>query len=452
VKYLLELNCISLGAKTKNGETLLHLACQKGNFDIVKLLFETNFEFEKIDKSGNTDLHFACEGLNLEVIKFLFAVKRVNVNTQNVQGRTGLFELFSLDRFQIVLNVLKEVAEYLIWEQGADLDIVDKNGLTCLTYLTSEELNRFSRMSRYRRTESEYLIALILELNVRNSKESIFEWVKECYRYKNNENLRISQEAEALKLICDKYKEFFFSLACIWKREDVVKFVFEQIFHCEMKQLEDDVRKESKMLLLNNCLEISIKREQTNIIQFLLEIAKKKQLNVNLFQGNFLKSMSLEIFKIFFEEELKKQEYDVVVKNIDLGILCRGGKIDIIRYLLEKAELFGINLFSWTDDSGKTLLHHICHGGSFRDCTRSTIKYLIEKWPGIVKTKDNNGNTPFHEFCSYRHPTDLPYFDNNLTRYLIETEPNVLLMKNNDGKIPLQMIEGQKILCDETNK
>ena len=76
--------------KKSTNETLLHIACSKGNLDIVKCLCENGANVEVKDDNGETPLHFACYYGNFSIVKYLCEVKEANIEVENNIGITSL--------------------------------------------------------------------------------------------------------------------------------------------------------------------------------------------------------------------------------------------------------------------------------------------------------------------------------------------------------------------------
>ena len=73
------------------GEHILHIACKKGNLDLLKYIFgNPNFDidFNIVDPDGRTPLHYACRYRQLEVVKFL-------LDNSNEKG----IDIFKKDNF-----------------------------------------------------------------------------------------------------------------------------------------------------------------------------------------------------------------------------------------------------------------------------------------------------------------------------------------------------------------
>src|SRR3989442_1158207 len=53
-------NICDINTQNKKGQTPLHIACEKNNESIVKLLCSKNIAFNKPDKKGLTPFHIVC--------------------------------------------------------------------------------------------------------------------------------------------------------------------------------------------------------------------------------------------------------------------------------------------------------------------------------------------------------------------------------------------------------
>jgi ankyrin repeat protein len=132
VKYLVTEGCLDINVKNNDGITALMLACVSGKFDIVKyLVSECNANVNAKDNDGVTALMGLCgDDKNLELVKYLVAEGKAEVNVFNKKGITAL---------TIASKEAHKIAQYLIREAGADLELKDENGneLPFYKYLTS---------------------------------------------------------------------------------------------------------------------------------------------------------------------------------------------------------------------------------------------------------------------------------------------------------------------------
>jgi len=75
-------------AKTKEGNTALHIACRYDNRDVVKhLVKEAKANVEAKPKEGDTALHIACRYGNIDVVEHLVEEVKANVEARNNEGK-----------------------------------------------------------------------------------------------------------------------------------------------------------------------------------------------------------------------------------------------------------------------------------------------------------------------------------------------------------------------------
>lgn len=134
---------------------MLHLACQKGDKNIVKILLEyQNIDINIQNDDGSTALHLACwKGqtasscnsflgyfLNMssiceedytEVVKTLLAFPNIDVNIQDEDGKTPLHVACLRYCFP---NDTQEVVKALLANADINVNIQDKWGYTALHY------------------------------------------------------------------------------------------------------------------------------------------------------------------------------------------------------------------------------------------------------------------------------------------------------------------------------
>jgi ankyrin repeat protein len=121
----------SVDQVTKDGETALHLASEKGHLDIARLLIEHNASVDLATKDGRTALHLASQSGHLDVVRLLIehntsidqAEHNVSVDLATRDGRTAL-HLASQSGH---LNVVR-----LLIEHNTSINQADKDGRTAL--------------------------------------------------------------------------------------------------------------------------------------------------------------------------------------------------------------------------------------------------------------------------------------------------------------------------------
>ncbi|MEM7184992.1 MAG: ankyrin repeat domain-containing protein, partial [Spirochaetota bacterium] len=73
----------------QKGVTPLHLACQRGYLDVVKILLKQGANKYVVAKDQNTLLHFAVKGGNMDIVKLVVDAK-MNLNALNLQQESPL--------------------------------------------------------------------------------------------------------------------------------------------------------------------------------------------------------------------------------------------------------------------------------------------------------------------------------------------------------------------------
>jgi ankyrin repeat protein len=131
-KCLLESGRAHVDARTRDGETALHLACRVGHLNIVQLLIqyganveeqndrEYNDDHESVHTYGFRAIHYASSNGHLKIVQYLLTECHTQVNATTNDRRSALHFACCGGQLQIV--------QYLMDEHGADIDILDDCG------------------------------------------------------------------------------------------------------------------------------------------------------------------------------------------------------------------------------------------------------------------------------------------------------------------------------------
>ncbi|EAY15558.1 hypothetical protein TVAG_495770 [Trichomonas vaginalis G3] len=106
-----------------NERNILHIACKKGNLNLVKSLIENGCDVDTVDDHECCPLIYASIGGHLEVVQYLISVG-ADKDAKNKDGKTPL--IFASSKGHL------EVVQYLI-SVGADKEAKDKYGKTPLS-------------------------------------------------------------------------------------------------------------------------------------------------------------------------------------------------------------------------------------------------------------------------------------------------------------------------------
>ncbi|EPE31753.1 Ankyrin repeat-containing protein [Glarea lozoyensis ATCC 20868] len=122
-RILLEEEGANLKAKTRNGQTALHLAVNHSHWQVVRLLVEKGADIEDVDDNGNKPLYLAAGTGNQAMIDLLLQFN-ANVESLNAENKsTALYES--------VQNGHIAVAKTLL-DGGASIDMKVSDGYTPL--------------------------------------------------------------------------------------------------------------------------------------------------------------------------------------------------------------------------------------------------------------------------------------------------------------------------------
>lgn len=106
-------------------ESVLYLASEKGNLDIVNLLLEWNADINSQDMVNITPLMIATQHGNIDVVATLLK-HGANTNYQSVTGLTALHRVTDIESARLLLDA------------GCDLTLVNKEGNTAEAHLRNK--------------------------------------------------------------------------------------------------------------------------------------------------------------------------------------------------------------------------------------------------------------------------------------------------------------------------
>lgn len=116
-----------------------------GQTELVKLFLENNARFDLFNRYGGTALIPACERGHVETVKVLVKAKNFPINHVNRLGWTALMEAVVLgnggEKHQEIVQILKN--------NGADLNIADKEGITPLQHAKSRGFREIAKILEF---------------------------------------------------------------------------------------------------------------------------------------------------------------------------------------------------------------------------------------------------------------------------------------------------------------
>ena len=124
---------MDLTLKNKKGFNIFHAAVIAGNFHVVQLLLgkQESLALERVEGSQCSALHLACIKGDLEVVHFLLErlKERMMVDDVDGEGQTALMKACREGHYGLI--------EFLV-EMGADVNKVDSNGATPISLIIKD--------------------------------------------------------------------------------------------------------------------------------------------------------------------------------------------------------------------------------------------------------------------------------------------------------------------------
>ena len=134
---------LNVNARNRAGETALHIACRLRNEEIAHFLLKKDMNLNLGDKNGDTVLHVASRRDLPSVILELLN-KGANINVQNNGGNTPLHNVSSLNNFKLIRLFIK---------RGANVNIKNKKQNTALDFVMRASYEYASLVKNYEEYE-----------------------------------------------------------------------------------------------------------------------------------------------------------------------------------------------------------------------------------------------------------------------------------------------------------
>ncbi|GFT42615.1 ankyrin-2 [Trichonephila clavipes] len=129
--HLLMTRGCSLSLKTDKGETPLHLAVLRSDYNLVKLLIENRADVTSIDQLKRTALHYACEMSCLKVADLLLEYSSPTIiNMKDIENKSPLIIASFFGCTSMIAHLLSK---------GADINATDSDGNSPLIYSMSNQ-------------------------------------------------------------------------------------------------------------------------------------------------------------------------------------------------------------------------------------------------------------------------------------------------------------------------
>jgi ankyrin repeat protein len=463
VKLLIQ-HKIDIKAKTNNGQTPLHLACNNWrHLKLIKFLIEE----QKADPAvtcneGKTILHYAAEKGCLNILRYLIEGQKVDFEATENEGRTVLHIACQPHGF---IHGSKS-QKYLIEGQHRILEAKDKSGKTALHYC----LEYFEEQKDYRFCEFQP-IALILAAKAQtlkteetNDNDYIFDWIKKGYdSCKHGSKGNAEEEIKCLNVgflafqkqlnkIRNKRGEQkqkiepnpLLGIVANCNRVDIADYMFnEDLRYFEKQHFNADDANLGRTLVLESYLNFSCRAGWLDLTTFLFqEMNKRKDFFHNWsidvsFLETACNSQNFEVFKFLFEEKEKEMVSNCIktkladIKTLDeegetlLNYALKFGSVKIIQYLIEEKKA----CFDASYKHGRNALQFACN---FVYDRLTVVKYILEKTKVDVNAQDEKGSTALHLACERENL--------KVIKFLINKMKANLNVEDQKGRTPLHVL------------
>ncbi|XP_046580888.1 kinase D-interacting substrate of 220 kDa-like [Haliotis rubra] len=125
VKLVLSLDMLAVNSRALKNRTPGMLAAREGHRDLVEFLVSKGEDVSLVDEYGNNMLHYACTKGDIETVKYILSLNVVDINSRGWNSRTPVIDAASGGNRDVV---------NLLVANGSDVSLVDVDGNNILYY------------------------------------------------------------------------------------------------------------------------------------------------------------------------------------------------------------------------------------------------------------------------------------------------------------------------------
>ncbi|XP_046571002.1 putative ankyrin repeat protein RF_0381 [Haliotis rubra] len=205
IKYLLTQDIGDIGNRDIYGLTLVIHAAYNGDKDVFDILVEAGGAVSQVGYNEETILHLSCEGENVEIIKYLLAHENVDIDSRDGGGWTPVM--------QVAMVECDDVFDLLV-KWGADLSLLDEDNNNILHLACG---GNSIEIVRYLLTHD------IVDINSRDGEGDTPAMIAACEGHEDVFFLLVDHEAD-LTIINDAGDNIL-DMACEGGNVHIVKYV-----------------------------------------------------------------------------------------------------------------------------------------------------------------------------------------------------------------------------------
>ncbi|XP_067685868.1 putative ankyrin repeat protein RF_0381 [Haliotis asinina] len=354
VNYILAQNFVDINAKGYKGRSPSLLSVYYGKMEVFEALVEQGADLSVVDKNGNNLLHLACLGGHVQMVKYILKQNLVHINAKEHRGMSPFLLSAYFGK--------REVFDVFV-KQGADLSVVDKNGNNVL-HLACRTGKKM--MAEYILTQT------TVDINSRNNRKMTPLLIAAYYG--KIDVLGLLLEAGANALAADHNSNNMLHICCSRGHVDTVKYILNS-------SMVDINSKNSKGMTPVLIAAFWSEREILNILE-------KQGANLSITDGsgdNILHVACIGGDKRIVKHVLERHMVDINARGCDgmTAVLYAADctTSDILKLLLENgADPFVVN------DNGDSVLHMASAGGK-----ENIVKFVLSQNIIDITTKNKQG-------------------------------------------------------------
>ena len=418
VNHLVEVAGCDINAKGQYERSCLHFACsnQNSGTEIVQFLFsKQDWYVETEDKNNNRAIHLACEHGNVDLVKHLVEVAGCNINTKGQYEGSCLH--FACSNQQSGTEIVK----FLFSKQEWNIEGTDTNGYRPL-YLACD---------LYKVDLVKYLVEVAgCDINAKDQYKSYYLHTAFWNEIDSNDGYDIvkfvSSKQECDVEVVDEHGDRILHLACEHSNVDLVKYLVEVAgcdtnakgqyersclqFACSNRQSGTEIVQflfskqdwyvEAEDKNNNRAIHLACEHGNVDLVKHLVEVAG---CNINA-KGQYKRSClhfacsnrqsGTEIVQFLFSKQDWYVEAEDKSNSRSIHLACKHGNVDLVKHLVEVAGC-DINAKGQYE---RSCLQFAC---SNRQSGTEIVQFLFSKQDWYVETEDKNNSRSIHLACEY---------------------------------------------------
>ncbi|XP_071095492.1 putative ankyrin repeat protein RF_0381 [Haliotis cracherodii] len=429
VKYSLEQNIDAMNNEDLDGYTSAVIAAKMGRRDIFDLLVKKGANLTMKEENNNI-LLMACEGGNVDIVKYLLKQNIVDINSKNEEELTPAMEAARRGH--------KEVFDLLISE-GADLTHVnedDDNILHLACYGGNVDIVKYVLQQN------------IIDINSEDVGGLTPAWIAISQGHGDMLYLLVREGANLIQGNHD-YSNFLHA-ACSSKQTEIAKYLITkttvdinsenrdgktpvmlaalkglgEVFHLLVSKGADltSVTARQENILHLACDGLNVEIVKYILTQNIVDDINSRAQSGNTPLMNAAKIRNKEAFDLLVKKGANLTLVDYYDKNI-LHYASLGGKLEIVEYILAQ-NIVDINS---REKGGQTAVMKAAWMGK-----RDVFDFLVTKGANLSSV-DTNGHTILYFACESRNINIVKYILSHVTIATADKEKVILANKDESG-------------------